>query len=120
MAAVHQPVGVPQLVQGFLAEAFGENALAPEAIAGDETRRRHDRRPAAELRLAEDEGQNRDEQVDVGQSENLGGVDVTRLEPLEDPAAFVLAATSVPRFLRPFGLEPEGSVLAPRARRSST
>ena len=70
--AVHEPEGVAELVERLLQRAATQQARrAGSRVSGTRPRGGDHRGPAAQLRLAEDEGQDRDEQVDVGQAESF-------------------------------------------------
>src|ERR1039457_2274583 len=99
---------MPELVDRFGPETHPEpGGLAREPRAG-QAGRGHDGCTALELRLAEDERQDRDEEVRVRQAEDARGpLRPPRREQQERAMRGVLVATHVERVVRPRARELE-------------
>ncbi len=93
-----------ELVDDFGPEAFRHACRLAGKARTPETRQGNDRGAAVQLRLAEDEGQDRDEEVRIGQSHDAHGVPrPSRGEPQKDAVGRMLKAGAVERVDRPFG-----------------
>src|SRR5450759_815940 len=97
--AVQKAERVPELVNAFLHQSSGEKVeILTKPAVWQEPRGGHDGGRSAELCLAIDERENRDEQVDVRDPDHLGGVLRAAVDqPLQDARRGVLLATPVER-----------------------
>src|SRR6266545_3591496 len=106
LPAVDEAEGVPQLVDGFLFRPFDEPLFVGRGPVelGCQPVERDDRRAPRELGLAEHIGEDRNEEIDAGHSQNSGKPRArTSLELGQEEGRVVLPAGRVERAL---GIEP--------------